>query len=209
MAAKEVVVFAVLIGLALVFLLCLVMLICVCKTYFKKCRQPVEPASGTAPALEAGDFRLHPNIEQILMRDLLMDSCECESQCLAILRSCHRVTEMLAAIAVSLVHKQHKLRKVAEVARQTSDRVDDLVRSMRPPVDSRLLEARASILVLTVSHLATLMRFAYKHNQSVTRDIERELASVDPFLQELRTAARRKNSATLLTGDLNVSSPSS
>ncbi|XP_059468752.1 transmembrane protein 98-like [Neocloeon triangulifer] len=186
MMPKEVLVLAVLVILGIVFIACLVLFVYICRSRHAK-KMTSEILIPNGPTVE--DFRLHPNIEQILMRDLLMDTTELEPQCLAILRSCHKVTEILSAIAVSLVHN-HKLQRVAEVARQTSDRVDDVIRSMYPPVDSRLLEARAVALVLTVSHLATLMHFTYKHNQKVAKEIERELAAVEPFLQELRSAAK-------------------
>lgn len=44
-------------------------------------------------------------------------------------------------------------------AKRISSRVDDMVRSMYPPLDPRLLEARAAALTLAVTHLALITRY--------------------------------------------------
>lgn len=44
-------------------------------------------------------------------------------------------------------------------ARKISSRVDDMVSSMYPPLDPRLLEARAAALTLAVVHLALIAKY--------------------------------------------------
>ena len=54
--------------------------------------------------------------------------------------------------------RKERVHEIAQVSRLISPRVDDVVRSMYPPLDPRLLEARSSALVLSVSQLALIVR---------------------------------------------------
>lgn len=55
--------------------------------------------------------------------------------------------------------QQQKLWEIIRVAQRISPRVDDVVQSMYPPLDPRLLEARCLSLVLSVSQLAIVIRY--------------------------------------------------
>jgi hypothetical protein len=68
-----------------------------------------------APQLEMGDLRLHPDIEQILADEQWIgDATGLVPHCLAVLKSCHQLTERLAAIAMGPMHKS-KLHRITEV----------------------------------------------------------------------------------------------
>jgi hypothetical protein len=58
--------------------------------------------------------------------------------------------------------------------------VDDVVRSMYPPLDARLLEARTAALALAVAHLALVTR----HGCSMGRS-SRRLAWIDQALIDM------------------------
>ena len=65
--------------------------------------------------------------------------------CLEILRTCHNLTEKLVGLAMGNSHQLRSHEKITDlvtVAKRISPRVDEVVRSMYPPLDPRLLEAR-------------------------------------------------------------------
>lgn len=65
--------------------------------------------------------------------------------CLAILKVTHQLTEKLVSVTLSDAHQlqfPETLTDLVAVARRIGSRVDDVVRSMYPPLDPRLLEAR-------------------------------------------------------------------
>lgn len=77
--------------------------------------------------------------------------------CLAILRTCHSLTERLAELAMRpLSTKRDSMHRLIESTKRVPYRVDDVVRSMHPPLDLRLLEARLAALVLAVGQVALL-----------------------------------------------------
>lgn len=77
--------------------------------------------------------------------------------CLAILRTCHSLTERLAEVAMRpLTAKRDSTQRLIESTKRVPFRVDDVVRSMHPPLDLRLLEARLAALVLAVGQVALL-----------------------------------------------------
>lgn len=55
--------------------------------------------------------------------------------------------------------QQKKLWEIIKVAQRISPRVDDVVTSMYPPLDPRLLESRCLSLVLSVTQLAMVIRY--------------------------------------------------
>ncbi|KAI1230198.1 transmembrane protein 98, partial [Lamprotornis superbus] len=66
--------------------------------------------------------------------------------------------------------------------------VDDVVRSMYPPLDPKLLDARAAALLLSVSHLVLVTRSACR--QPAARHwVERSLAAAEEHMAVLRQAA--------------------
>ena len=72
-----------------------------------------------------------------------------------------------------------------QVARRISPRVDDVVRSMYPPLDPRVLEARTAALALAVTNLALVTRHGCspgRHNSQRFDWINHALASMDSHL---------------------------
>nr|CAD7398292.1 unnamed protein product [Timema cristinae] len=113
------------------------------------------------PDLELGDVRLHPDIEQILEDEQWIgDATGLVPHCLAVLKSCHYLTERLAALAMGPLTNGKAGQEIVQVARRIYPRVDDMVSSMYPPLDARLLEARTAALTLAVTHLALALREA-------------------------------------------------
>lgn len=65
--------------------------------------------------------------------------------CISILKSCHQLTERLVGMTMSnsdKIHTQEMLTDIVLVAKRINPRVDEVVQSMYPPLDPRLLEAR-------------------------------------------------------------------
>lgn len=54
-----------------------------------------------------------------------------------------------------------------------------MVRSMYPPLDPRLLEARAAALTLAVTHLALIARYEYGEKGKFLSWIDKSLAEMD------------------------------
>lgn len=54
-----------------------------------------------------------------------------------------------------------------------------MVRSMYPPLDPRLLEARAAALSLAVSHLALIAKYECGHRDKNSTWIDKSLAEMD------------------------------
>lgn len=79
--------------------------------------------------------------------------------CLAILKTCRYLTERLTTLAMNSTPVSGNFGQIVESAKRISSRVDDMVRSMYPPLDPRLLEARAAALTLAVTHLALIAKY--------------------------------------------------
>lgn len=91
-----------------------------------------------------------------------------------------------------------------KVARRIPPRVDDVVRSLYPPLDARLLEARVAALVLAVTHLALVTKHGVPKNQA------RKLAFIDQALQDMDTHLLVLRNAALAqenTSSIPVSTP--
>ncbi|XP_057341815.1 transmembrane protein 98-like isoform X2 [Microplitis mediator] len=100
--------------------------------------------------------------------------------CIAVLRSCHSLAASLTAIAGTVNSNTVPL-EIVDVARRIPPRVDDVVRSLYPPLDARLLEARVAALVLAVTHLALVTKHGVPKSQA------RKLAFIDQALQDMDT----------------------
>lgn len=72
------------------------------------------------------------------------------------LRTCHSLTERLADLAMRPLSVKTSTSRLIEAIKRVSYRVDDVVASMYPPLDARLLEARLAALVLAVGQVALL-----------------------------------------------------
>ncbi|KAK3921323.1 Transmembrane protein 98 [Frankliniella fusca] len=143
--------------------------------------------------LELGDVCLHPGIKEILANEQWVDDATgLVPHTLAVLRACHKLTERLAALAMVPLTNHKTGSQIMDVARQISTRVDDVVRSMYPPLDPRLLEARTAALALAVTNLALVSRHgcsAGRHNFQRMDWIDHALASMESHLKILREAA--------------------
>lgn len=142
------------------------------------------------PDVELDDVCLHPDIEKILDDEQWVDDATgLIPHCLAILKTCHQLTERLVAMTMGNVqHQPHKrLWNIIEVAKRISPRVDDVVRSMYPPLDPRLLEARTTALVLSVTHLTLVTRSVCQ--VTIFDWIQDSLNEMEGHLKVLRDAA--------------------
>ncbi|NXR40676.1 TMM98 protein, partial [Zosterops hypoxanthus] len=149
---------------------------------------PSEPSE-----LELDDVVItNPHIEAILENeDWVEDASGLVSHCIAILKICHTLTEKLVAMTMgsgARVKSPASLGDIIVVAKRISPRVDDVVRSMYPPLDPKLLDARAAALLLSVSHLVLVTRSACR--QPAARHwVERSLAAAEEHMAVLRQAA--------------------
>lgn len=141
------------------------------------------------PEVELDEMRLHPDIEKILDDDQWIDDATgLIPHCLAILKTCHQLTEQLVAMTMtSIPQTHHRIWEIIEVARKISPRVDDVVRSMYPPLDPRLLEARLTAVILSVTHLSLVTRSVC--NVTSFDWIEESLTEMDGHIKVLRDAA--------------------
>ncbi|XP_033327629.1 transmembrane protein 98 [Megalopta genalis] len=109
--------------------------------------------------------------------------------CIAVLRSCHALASSLTAIAGTVNSNTVPL-EIVDVARRIPPRVDDVVRSLYPPLDARLLEARVAALVLAVTHLALVTKHGVsKSHARKLAFIDQALSDMDSHLSILRNAA--------------------
>ncbi|XP_065839651.1 transmembrane protein 98-like [Oscarella lobularis] len=111
--------------------------------------------------------------------------------CLEVLKTCHQLTDRLVAVTMKNASKAESKEKVGEivtVARRITPRVDDLVRSMYPPLDAKLIEARATALLLSVNHLVLVAKGACKLPYAL-QWVDDCVLAIDDHLETLRSAA--------------------
>ncbi|XP_057265994.1 transmembrane protein 98 [Pezoporus wallicus] len=193
--------------LATIFLASFVALVVVCRQRYchpKDHRhhydtKPIVDLMGTSETpsepseLELDDVVItNPHIEAILENeDWVDDASGLVSHCIAILKICHTLTEKLVAMTMgsgARVKSPASLGDIIVVAKRISPRVDDVVRSMYPPLDPKLLDARAAALLLSVTHLVLVTRSACR--QPAARHwVERSLAAAEEHMAVLRLAA--------------------
>uniref|UniRef100_A0AAZ3PY64 Transmembrane protein 98 n=1 Tax=Oncorhynchus tshawytscha TaxID=74940 RepID=A0AAZ3PY64_ONCTS len=104
---------------------------------------------------------------------------------------CHTLTEKLVAMTMgsgAKVKAPASLSDIITVAKRISPRVDDVVRSMYPPLDPILLDARATALLLSVSHLVLVTRNACHMSGSMDW-IDQSLHAAEDHMVVLREAA--------------------
>ncbi|GIY87413.1 transmembrane protein 98 [Caerostris darwini] len=199
--AMEAVVLAAITVLTIVFVASLFALIMVCRhkycrpfdlltSQFKDARPEINLISNEdCTDMELDDVRLHPNIEKILTDEQWVDDATgLIPHCLAILKKCHHLTERLVAMMMTRVPQQSNqdLNEIIDVAKKISPRVDDVVRAMYPPLDPRLLEARCTALILSVSHMALVIRSVCQLR--TCNWVEVALIDMEENLQVLREA---------------------
>ncbi|XP_052614083.1 transmembrane protein 98 [Peromyscus californicus insignis] len=134
----------------------------------------------------------NPHIEAILENeDWIEDASGLMSHCIAILKICHTLTEKLVAMTMGSGAKMKTSASVSDiivVAKRISPRVDDVVKSMYPPLDPKLLDARTTALLLSVSHLVLVTRNAC-HLSGGLDWIDQSLSAAEEHLEVLREAA--------------------
>ncbi|KAL5006359.1 hypothetical protein ScPMuIL_015165 [Solemya velum] len=194
--------------LATIFVASLVGLIVVCKQ--KYCKKPDlittqhkdtqpdvqlidEGVSQCQTGVELEDVQITPpNIEQILKDERWVDDASgLVPHCISILKICHHLSERLVAMAMGntdQIHSPELLIEIVTIAKRINPRVDEVVSSMYPPMDPRLLEARCAALVLSVSHLVLVTKHACKFS-GLLDWIDQSLADVDDHLRILHEAS--------------------
>ncbi|XP_044152570.1 transmembrane protein 98 [Bufo gargarizans] len=145
----------------------------------------------------------NPQIEAILEdEDWIEDASGLVSHCISILKICHTLTEKLVAMTMGSGAKMKtpsSLSDIIVVAKRISPRVDDVVRSMYPPLDPKLLDARTTALLLSVSHLVLVTKNAC--HLTVGMDwIDQSLSAAEEHMQVLREAAMATESERVITG---------
>ncbi|XP_015918229.2 transmembrane protein 98 isoform X2 [Parasteatoda tepidariorum] len=220
----EAVVLAAITVLTIVFVGSLFALIMICRhkycrpfdlfsPQFKDARPEINLISNEDSAdMELDDVRLHPNIEKILVDEQWVDDATgLIPHCLAILKKCHHLTERLVAMMMTRFSPEsmQDLSEIIDVAKRISPRVDDVVRAMYPPLDPRLLEARCMALILSVSHLALIIRSLCQLRTSCSW-VEAALTDMEENLQVLREAGMAlEATASLQTNSLTNNSTDS
>ena len=189
--------------LALVFIGSLLALLAICYHRYLKRRTLFKHLTDSVPdvnlingvhGVELDEVQIHPEIDKILADARWVDDATgLIPHCLAILKSCHHFTERLVGATMSLLPRyeegdqQKKLWDIIRVAQRISPRVDDVVQSMYPPLDPRLLEARCLSLVLSVVQLALVIR--YSINPSISW-IESSVTELEDSWKVLREAGK-------------------
>ncbi|ENN77363.1 hypothetical protein YQE_06188, partial [Dendroctonus ponderosae] len=130
------------------------------------------------PELELGEVNF--NFDNILSDGQWIDDATgLIPHCLAILKTCGYLTEQLTTLATNSTPMSGNFSQIVDSAKRISCRVDDMVKSMYPPLDPKLLEARATALTLSVTLLALITKYECgqkgKHN----------LHFIDKLLQKL------------------------
>ncbi|XP_075702739.1 transmembrane protein 98 [Rhinoderma darwinii] len=148
----------------------------------------------------------NPQIEAILEdEDWIEDASGLVSHCISILKICHTLTEKLVAMTMGSGAKMKtssSLSDIIVVAKRISPRVDDVVRSMYPPLDPKLLDARTTALLLSVSHLVLVTKNAC--HLTVGMDwIDQSLSVAEEHMQVLREAAMATEPERVITGAEN------
>lgn len=148
----------------------------------------------------------NPQIEAILEdEDWIEDASGLVSHCISILKICHTLTERLVALTMGSGAKMKSPSSLSEiiiVAKRISPRVDDVVRSMYPPLDPKLLDARTTALLLSVSHLVLVTKNAC--HLSVGLDwIDQSLSAAEEHMQVLREAAMATEPERIIPGTEN------
>ncbi|XP_022079772.1 transmembrane protein 98-like [Acanthaster planci] len=111
--------------------------------------------------------------------------------CIGILKTCHHLTEKLVAMTMGnpmSVKTPESLSEIVTVAKRISPRVDDVVRSMYPPLDPKLIEARSAALLLSVNHLVLVTKQACRLPPTV-QWIDSSLGEMEEHLQAMREIA--------------------
>ncbi|BFY98925.1 hypothetical protein BsWGS_01965 [Bradybaena similaris] len=154
--------------------------------------------SQTSMDVELGDVQLiDPRLEELLNNEQWVDDATgLVPHCVSILKTCHQLTEKLVGMTMGNapnIRTQETLTEIVSVAKRINPRVDEVVRSFNPPLDPRLLEARFTALVLSVSHLVMITKNACQMPGTLDW-IDQSLADVEDHLRVLREASMNMES---------------
>lgn len=141
------------------------------------------------------DVTLINRLDKIEDEQWIDDATGLIPHCLSILKICRYLTERLSTLALESFHSKNGLALIIDNAKKISSRVDDMVQSMYPPLDPRLLEARAAALTLAVSHLVLIARYECKDKQKNFSWIDESLNELNKNMEVLRNAATFQTSA--------------
>ncbi|KAJ8920741.1 hypothetical protein NQ315_004880 [Exocentrus adspersus] len=156
------------------------------------------------PELELGEVNL--NFDEILSDEQWIDDATgLIPHCLAILKTCRYLAERLTALAMNSTPVSGNFSQIVESAKRISSRVDDMVRSMYPPLDPRLLEARAAALTLAVTHLALIAKYECGQKDRTLFWIDRSLEEMDSHMIFLKEASISQETISKITNALNLS----
>ncbi|KAK5646683.1 hypothetical protein RI129_005147 [Pyrocoelia pectoralis] len=190
--------------LSIIFICAFLVLIVICKRqrlYYKSTSCDGEDSIMSRPEVmliepekfesELDEASLIRNLEQILTNEQwIYDVTGLVPHCIAVLKICRTLTERLTALAIGPMRTSNVgLTRIVESARKISSRVDDMVRSMCPPLDPRLLEARAAALTLAVTQLTIITRYECNENDKLLTWIDKCLSEMDKHTWVLREAA--------------------
>ncbi|XP_059151195.1 transmembrane protein 98-like [Physella acuta] len=147
----------------------------------------------TSSDVELGDVQLtNPKLEELLNNTQWVDDATgLVPHCLSILKICHHLTEKLVGMTMGNapnIRTQETLTEIMKASKRISPRVDEIVQSINPPLDPRLLEARFTALVLSVSHLVMITKNACQMPGTLDW-IDQSLADVEDHLRILREAS--------------------
>ncbi|XP_063224575.1 transmembrane protein 98-like [Bacillus rossius redtenbacheri] len=186
-------------ALAAVFVGALILLLLLCHRYKLASSMlgwgysHVQQEGRAAPEVELGEVCLHPDLEGVLAdQEWLCDATGLIPHCLDVLKLCHRLANGLLHLARGGLASPRAEREIVEVTRRITPRVDDMINSMYPPLDARLLEARTAALILAVTHLAFVTRQAVSGRADWIDDC---LARMERHLLALREAALTQEAA--------------
>lgn len=193
--------------LASIFVASLLGLVFVCRQKCKKEDHITQQMKDTRPDVQlieedmeipSGDLELdevtitNPRLDEILSNEQWVDDVTgLVPHCISILKTCHHLTERLVGITMGnsdKIRTQEMLTDLVTIAKRINPRVDEVVQSMYPPLDARLLEARCTALVLSVSHLVLVTKHACKLSGEMDW-IDQSLADVEDHLKVLQEAS--------------------
>ncbi|RUS86468.1 hypothetical protein EGW08_005783 [Elysia chlorotica] len=149
---------------------------------------------------------LNPRLEALLNNEQWVDEAsELMPHCLFILNTCRDLAIKSVNLVNDAMHKgrsrpsQSTLKQIESATKRINPRVDDVVDSFSPPLDPKLLEARFTALVLSVSQLVFTTKHACRSSGSLD-SIDRQLEEVETHLQVLRQASTNQD-AQLTPGE--------
>ncbi|KAJ8938386.1 hypothetical protein NQ314_011519 [Rhamnusium bicolor] len=166
-------------------------------------KQLIEPERSE---LELDEVNL--NFDDILTDEQWIDDATgLIPHCLAILKTCRYLTERLTALAMNSTPVSGNFGQIVDSAKGISTRVDDMVRSMYPPLDPRLLEARAAALTLAVTHLALIAKYECgQKDRSGLFWIDTSLEEMEYHMVFLKEASVSQETISKISNALNLSS---